>query len=143
MKLWQKIIFWLLTADIIIGGFYWQWFYKLKIDPDYQSPFGVLDSLLGDLIMIAAWFYLLWIYIGKAGYRKHESPNTRQIEAKEKHLEQILVSFGAVDEITNDKVEQLLGVSDATAERYLNELEQMGKLAQIGKTGKYVIYRRI
>lgn len=47
------------------------------------------------------------------------------------------------DEITNDGVEKLLGVSHATAERYLNDLEKEGLLKQIGKIGRAVHYRRI
>ena len=43
-------------------------------------------------------------------------------------------------EITNDDVEKGLGVSDATAQRYLQELESQGKLVQIGTRGKYVKY---
>lgn len=70
-------------------------------------------------------------------------PNAAQVAVKKEHLEKILESFGLEDEITNDKVEKMLGVSDATAERYLNQLEQIGKLQQVGKTGKYVIYRKL
>ena len=43
-------------------------------------------------------------------------------------------------QITNNDVEKLIGVSDATAERYLNELEQEGKIKQIGLTGQSVHY---
>ena len=45
--------------------------------------------------------------------------------------------------ITNDEVERLLRVSDATATRYLDLLEKEGKLRQEGKTGKYVVYVRV
>lgn len=84
--------------------------------------------------------------IGRKAARKVETvrlPNAGQVEAKREHLEKILESFGTADEITNDKVEKMLGVSDASAERYLNQLEHEGRLRQVGKTGKYVIYRKI
>ena len=42
--------------------------------------------------------------------------------------------------ITNDQVEKLTGVSDATATRYLQELEDKGILEQEGKAGKTVKY---
>ena len=42
--------------------------------------------------------------------------------------------------ITNDDVEDMFCISDRTANHYLNELEQEGKLKQIGKTGKGVYY---
>jgi Fic family protein len=41
------------------------------------------------------------------------------------------------------EVEKLLHVSDATATRYLEILEQEGKIKQVGKTGKGVKYQRI
>ena len=42
--------------------------------------------------------------------------------------------------IGDDEVEKLLHVSDATATRYLSELEKEGKIKQVGKTGKAVTY---
>lgn len=44
--------------------------------------------------------------------------------------------------ITNDQVEKMLNISNATAERYLNELEKEGLLKQVGKTGKYTYYEK-
>ncbi|MCK4386708.1 MAG: DUF977 family protein [Candidatus Pacebacteria bacterium] len=43
-------------------------------------------------------------------------------------------------QVTNNNVEKLCGVSHATAERYLNELEKDGKLTQHGKIGQNVFY---
>ena len=40
--------------------------------------------------------------------------------------------------ITNDQVEKVMNVSDATATRYLSQLEKEGLLRQIGVTGKVV-----
>jgi len=45
--------------------------------------------------------------------------------------------------ITNDEVEKFLHVSDATASRYLSQLEKEGKIKQHGKTGAGVSYSRI
>ncbi|KKQ03399.1 MAG: hypothetical protein US12_C0016G0009 [Parcubacteria group bacterium GW2011_GWA2_36_24] len=45
--------------------------------------------------------------------------------------------------ITNDEIEKFLHVSDATATRYLSQLEKEGKIKQVGKTGKGVSYSRI
>jgi len=42
--------------------------------------------------------------------------------------------------ITTENVEKLLDVSGATARKYLNELEDEGKIKQNGKTGKDVYY---
>lgn len=40
-------------------------------------------------------------------------------------------------------MEKLLHVSDATATRYLDELEKEGKIKQVGTTGKHTRYERI
>ncbi len=58
-------------------------------------------------------------------------------------LEKILSEVAKKGKITNDEVEKLLHVSDATATRYLSQLEKEGKIKQIGKTGKAVEYTRI
>jgi len=42
--------------------------------------------------------------------------------------------------ITNDDVEDLFCISDSTARNYLNELEEEGKLAQVGDSGRGVHY---
>ena len=44
--------------------------------------------------------------------------------------------------ITNNDVEKLLGVSDSTAERYLDQLEKQGKLKQMADTGRGVYYTK-
>jgi Fic family protein len=86
-----------------------------------------------------------------------------QISAKEERKEQIITylkdnkeatnndiaplrsEYGATEgkknTIANNEVEKLLGVSDASATRYLDELEKQGKVEQIGKTGKHVKYQ--
>ena len=43
--------------------------------------------------------------------------------------------------ITNNDVEKLCGVSDATDTRYLDELEKEEKIKQIGTVGHAVYYR--
>jgi Fic family protein len=46
------------------------------------------------------------------------------------------------EEVSNEDVEGFLGVSDATATIYLSELEEEGKIVQIGTVGRPVRYRR-
>jgi len=53
-------------------------------------------------------------------------------ERKSKKLEKILQLAIEKGEITNDDVEKLLHVSDATATRYLAELVKQGRLKRIG-----------
>ena len=74
-------------------------------------------------------------------------------QRKQKKLEKILEALDGkgpttpklrrAGNITNDEVEKLLHVSDATATRYLSALEKEGKIKQVGKTGKAVVYTRI
>lgn len=61
---------------------------------------------------------------------------------KQKKLLKIMTLFEKKKHITNDEVEKLLHVSDATATRYLSHLEQQGKITQTGKTGKGVTYTK-
>ena len=60
---------------------------------------------------------------------------------KEEGKEKILEILKEKEKITNNDVEKLLGVSDATATNYLQELENEGKVEQVGKTGRSVFYR--
>ena len=68
--------------------------------------------------------------------------NKQRAEQKERNKQKALQLFQTKAQITNDDVETALKVSDATAERYLDELEKEGRLKQIGKTGKNVLYRK-
>jgi ribosomal protein S25 len=63
-------------------------------------------------------------------------------DRKQKKLEKVLQLFATKEKITNDEVEKLLHVSDATATRYLSELEKQGAIKQVGRTGKAVVYTR-
>ena len=62
---------------------------------------------------------------------------------KRKKLDKVMSLFLKHSKITNDEVEKFLHVSDATATRYLSELEKEGKIKQNGKTGHMVSYSRI
>lgn len=62
---------------------------------------------------------------------------------KRKKLDKIMTLFLNKSKITNDEVEKFLHVSDATATRYLSQLEQEGKIKQSSETGKGVSYSRI
>ena len=62
---------------------------------------------------------------------------------KQKKLAKIMEALNTKNKITNDEVEKLLHVSDATATRYLSALEKEGKIQQVGKTGTGVVYSKI
>ena len=64
-------------------------------------------------------------------------------ETKHMKLDKIMAKLTEKGRITNDEVEKLLHVSDATATRYLQALEKENKIKQTGVTGKAVFYERI
>lgn len=57
-----------------------------------------------------------------------------------KRKDRILAQAREHERITNDDVEDMFCISDATARNYLNELEEEGKLTQHGATGRGVYY---
>jgi len=62
---------------------------------------------------------------------------------KRKKLDKVMTLFLKKQKITNDEVEKFMHVSDATATRYLSQLEKEEKIKQTGKTGKSVFYSKI
>ena len=54
-----------------------------------------------------------------------------------------MLALTTKNKITNDEVEKLLHVSDATATRYLCALKKEKKNKQVGKTGHGVVYQKI
>ena len=62
---------------------------------------------------------------------------------KRKKLDRVMSLFLKQSKITNDEVEKFLHVSDATATRYLSELEKERRIKQSGKTGHMVSYSRM
>ncbi len=80
------------------------------------------------------------------GYRNrgniHWSPDERG-KNKAEHKKTIMTLFSTDGaRITNDDVQKLVNVSDATATRYLDELEQEKQITQVGREGKYVYYEK-
>lgn len=61
-------------------------------------------------------------------------------DRKRKKRDKIMLALATKNKITNDEVEKLLHVSDATATRYLSALEKEGKIIQVGKQGKGILY---
>jgi len=64
-------------------------------------------------------------------------------DRKRKKRDKIMTALNTKTKITNDEVEKLLHVSDATATRYLSALEKENKIKQVGKTGTGVVYSKI
>lgn len=93
---------------------------------------------MGYTIIIAVIFGIL---VGAYFTRRNGSGLIAlQSKKKTKNKEKILEFLRKNGKIQNDDVEKLVEVSNATAERYLDELELDGKLEQHGKTGQSVFY---
>ncbi len=96
------------------------------------------------LIILA--ILVLGILIG-VGIASKYSSSSQESEKKE-NKEKILASFASLESaggegrVSNNDIEKLLGVSDPTATRYLDELEKEGKIHQVGTSGRSVFYTR-
>jgi len=100
---------------------------------------------------IAAYIYVayFWPQSDKSNPDGVNNPSGSDANAsKKRDMEESLAKLekhiaGMSGKIKNNDVEKLLGVSDATAERYLQEMENRGLLKQIGTTGKHTHYEKI
>ena len=92
--------------------------------------------------------YLPLIIVGLAGIaigmylsrRKANGLIAEQTARKAENKKKILEFIHANGKIQNNDVEKLAGVSNATAERYLDELEKEGAIIQHGTIGQNVFY---
>jgi len=69
--------------------------------------------------------------------RKTNVPGVSEVEIKKQKIINYLDNH---EMIVNDDVEKLLNVSDSLATKYLQMLEDDGKIIQIGERGRYVYY---
>ncbi|MFH0968955.1 MAG: winged helix-turn-helix transcriptional regulator [Patescibacteria group bacterium] len=92
------------------------------------------------IILIIA--VLVGIAIGIYFGRKKGIGNINQERAdlKNERKNKILEMLKTSARVSNNDVQKLLNVSDATATRYLEELETEGKVRQIGEKGRFVEY---
>lgn len=92
--------------------------------------------------------YLILIIVAVAGIalgayfarQRNSYAISEQSRKKQENKNKVLVFVQKNGKVKNGDVEKMLGVSDATAERYLNELEKEGKLTQHGIIGQNVFY---
>ncbi|MBU6427305.1 hypothetical protein KGQ27_03695 [Patescibacteria group bacterium] len=68
----------------------------------------------------------------------------KQTENKEREKKALLDSMASGNQpLTNEHARMMLGISEATATRYFDELEKEGKIKQVGKEGAHVFYEKI
>lgn len=100
--------------------------------------FQILLIILAIAIILVAVFL-----IGKHSLSNISSLikiNDKRKRDKAEAKNKILELLEKESEVSNSDVKNLLSVSDATATRYLEELEKERKISQRGKTGKWVFY---
>lgn len=95
------------------------------------------------IILIALVGIILGYYLAKkrsnASNKGVSKINTQKQYKKEESKDKILELLKTKESIKNDDVEKLLGVSDSTATRYLDELEAEDKITAKGD-GKGTYY---
>lgn len=106
---------------------------------------------MNTFVMVPAFFFLLGFLVGAfAAYtlmRRKHSVSGIAVHAEKQHNEKQVRKAKIVEFLkekgaaANDDIEALLGVSDITATRYLQELENEGRVEQVGSSGRYVSYR--
>ena len=89
------------------------------------------------LVVIAIAGIAFGMYLARRGKNDLIS---EQGERKAENKKKILEFVQQNGKIQNNDVEKLVGVSNATAERYLDELEKEDKLTQHGEIGQGVFY---
>lgn len=91
---------------------------------------GYISLIVGGVIGLAVGFFV--------GRRIASGIRRSDTDIREKVMSLIRVK----GEVTNDDVQKALGVSDATATRYLDALQKSGDIEQVGDTGAGVVYRK-
>lgn len=124
-----------------------RWSYSKTISRDVHIAALRRFFMLHLPYMTYVFIFILGILAGIATVfimrRKRDAESAAtQTQVKEERLTDLLRLFAERKRITNDDVEQELGVSDATATRYLDELEKRGEIQQVGTTGAGVYYEK-
>ncbi len=91
---------------------------------------------------VAGYFFRIHAFEKAPSFSEQGAQKGRESIAlrTQKRKARIMERAHAEGRVTNDDVEDLLLVSNNTALKYLNELEEEGKLEQKGTTGRGVYY---
>jgi len=98
-------------------------------------------GLVVGVVLAGAGFFI-WQKTKSAEEPLSENPNP-DVAIKKENLAKLEAFLADKEQITNDEVQSMFKVSDATAERYLQELEQKGLIRQEGEIGQAVYYVKI
>ncbi len=98
----------------------------------------IITFILGLLVGGGTTYALMRNHCELHGVAAHAR---KQQSEKQSRKEKILAMIREKGSVTNNDIEKALGVSDASATNYLQELEGEGTIEQIGKHGRFVTYR--
>jgi len=85
---------------------------------------------------------VLWVWVGASKKDGLKGFNVEREKKTQENKQKILEFLQNKDRVANNDIQNLLSVSDATATRYLEELEKEGKIKQVGKTGRFTYYQK-
>ncbi len=92
------------------------------------------------IIILVVLIFILGLKIKNKSINRFNPINLLRKQNKEKAKNKIMHHINEIGEITNNQVQIILKISDATATRYLEELEKESKIKQVGQTGRNVKY---
>jgi len=113
------------------------------IDSTVLRVLAIIGVIVTGVIPGIIAYFVALLVVPKRPEAGIKDVNKEARENVEENKKKIMESFGGGGSISNDDVQKLLGVSDATATRYLDELEKEGKLRQIGDVGVAVRYEKV
>lgn len=110
-----------------------------------------MDTIISIIMGLIVGYALCWAIINRktagdnccaAKEADHRGAVKEHEDVKEKNLQKMREFIKEKKRFTNNDIEQLTWVSDATAERYLEQLEQEGLIRQVG-SGAQTYYEKI
>lgn len=131
---WTRRLLLTVFTYLAIGVYLW----AIEIPrPWLNAIVPAVAFMLSTLTM--PFFKKLWTGKQSAAEEKKDIIGEQEKE-KQENIEKLKGLIQNKERVTNDEVERFLNVSNATAERYLNELEKEGLLEQVGQIGQGVYY---
>ncbi|MBU6231234.1 MAG: hypothetical protein KGI50_05740 [Patescibacteria group bacterium] len=126
----------------------------------FSKPEGTISIIAALLVLFSAMLnpmvsvvLAVVALVGLGIYEFMKKPNAamptaetknKQTENKEQEKKALLDFMESGNQpLTNEHVRMMLGISEATATRYFDELEKEGKIRQVGKEGAHVFYEKI
>jgi Fic family protein len=103
---------------------------------------NIFISIIGGVVVGLIIGFFVWHPSTSAQADESDSLIHQKEAEKAANLEKVRGLISTQNKITNDDVQNLLNVSDATAERYLDDLESAGIIRQVGKTGVNIYYEK-